>query len=141
MYKDEHKPEPVPSMMPAWYEVNHFVMNKDTLIESDSLRWRDLIFDGNTIGSIKGHYPAFRPRYGREYFNYIVDTMKNEIRFHKNFSDTTTLLRLQYLQHDDDHLVLEGLYHADSVHIDLTKNKHHFQLTEKQFHWLSESNR
>ena len=35
------------------------------------------------------------------------------------------------------HTVIRG----DSVHVELVRMPRHFQLTERQFHWLSEYNR
>ena len=38
-------------------------------------------------------------------------------------------------------IVLDALIRGDSVHVEMVRAPRHFQLTERQFHWLSEYNR
>jgi hypothetical protein len=38
-------------------------------------------------------------------------------------------------------VVLRGKIRNDSVFVALRRQKRHFQLAERQFHWLSEANR
>ncbi len=40
-----------------------------------------------------------------------------------------------------DRMILSGTKDGDSLHISLKKLNRHFPLTERQFHWISESNR
>ncbi|HJW29458.1 MAG TPA: hypothetical protein VJ508_09410, partial [Saprospiraceae bacterium] len=137
-YHQEQEGRQYSTFIPAWYKVTQFVMNHDTLTAADSLRWQDIIFDNAFAGSIQGHYPSFRPRYGREYFTMQPDTIKKEIRFLAHFGDTTGLFTLSYLQPDLDHLILQGKMKSDTVYMELIRNTHHFQLADKQFHWLTE---
>jgi len=42
---------------------------------------------------------------------------------------------------DSNTILLSGLIRKDTVFAALKKTNRHFQLAEKQFHWLSEYNR
>jgi hypothetical protein len=139
MGKTYNPPVALPSMIPGWYEVTDFVINGDTLSITDTLHWKDLILDNGSSGSIKGHHTGFRNRYGREYFNYNLDTLSHEILFVNSPWDTTEIARFQYSIPDTTQLILTNP--SENVYMHLRKKNYHFQLTEKQFHWLSEQNR
>jgi hypothetical protein len=133
-------------IMPAgMYSVNTFVRNKDTIPASanDSLRWQDVIIDNAKQGSIKTNDTLFRMRYGRGYFKFYVNEKAHTINFSKRFleDDSLFLFKMQYSLPDSNIIHLRGLVKSDSVFVALKKNYHHFQLTERQFHWLSEYNR
>lgn len=108
---------------------------------ADSLRWKDVIFEQNTTGSILTADTLLRQRYRRGYFSYALDSTKNTIAFKKFNTDTTALFTLNYSMPDTNHLLLQGLIRNDTVSIALKRQKRHFQLAERQFHWLSEANR
>lgn len=124
------------------YNVESYVLNKDTIppLITDTLRWQDFILE-NGFGSIKTTDSIFRKRYGRAYFNYKVDTIKRSIEFVKSFADSSSLLSFRYEIPGDNLVRLYGKLRNDSLFIVLRKSSRHFQLTERQFHWLSESNR
>lgn len=107
----------------------------------DSLRWKDVIFENNNAGSIQTTDTLFRQRYRRGYFGYKLDSLARVISFRKSVWDTTTLFSMQYAMPDTNHIVLRGKIKNDSVVVALTRQKRHFQLAERQFHWLSEANR
>jgi len=127
--------------IPDWYEVTDFIVNRDTLAWKDTSHWKDLIFDNTRMGSIGGHQQSFRKVYGREYFGFSLDTLKKEMKFVKGFRDTTSIFLLRYEIPDTNQLVLSGIAEKDTLLIRLKRKNYHFQLTEKQFHWLSEYNR
>ncbi len=107
----------------------------------DSLRWKDVIFEKGPTGSIQTADTSLRQRYHRAYFGYELDTAKHQIKFKKFPSDSTFLFTLRYTQPDTNHIQLQGRIRADSVQIALKRQPRHFQLAERQFHWLSEANR
>ncbi len=125
------------------YDVAVFAINRDTIPISinDSLRWRDVIFDKNGSGSIKTTDTAFRQRYKRAYFVYVGDTINHTINFKKTLGDSIPICQFHYSLPDSNTMVLRGLRKNDSVYVELKRSKLHFQLAEKQFHWLSEYNR
>lgn len=123
------------------YDVDLYVRNnKDTIpaIVSDTTRWKNIIFENGT-GSVDTE-PLFFKRYSRYYFSYKPDTINNLIKF-KPSRDTTTVFTMKYDLVDENTVNLRALYKGDSVYMRLKRNNHHFQLTERQFHWLSEANR
>ncbi|GAB2522542.1 hypothetical protein [Spirosoma aerophilum] len=108
---------------------------------ADSLRWKDVVFEPNTSGSILTADTLFRQRYRRGYFNYTLDSLNHTLAFKKFASDSTALFTMGYSMPDTNHIVLRGKVRNDSIVVALTRQKRHFQLAERQFHWLSEANR
>ncbi len=141
-YNDFHSQQPGGPIAKGVYNVESYVLNKDTIppLITDTLRWQDFILE-NGFGSIKTTDSLFRKRYGRAYFNYKVDTLKHSIDFIKSFADTTFLISLKYEIPDSNTVRLRGKLRNDSLFVVLRKSSRHFQLAERQFHWLSESNR
>lgn len=125
------------------YDVTQYVINKDTmpLLVTDTLRWRDVIFENNEMGSINTRDTMFRKRYGRGYFIFDVDSLQPIINFKKTMQDTAARLSLRYQMTDSNTIRLWGKQKDDSLFIELKRSNRHFQLAEKQFHWLSEANR
>ncbi|HRH49023.1 MAG TPA: hypothetical protein PLP23_09735 [Panacibacter sp.] len=128
---------------PGVYDVAVYCINHDTitLLASDTLRWQDIIFEKDGSGSINTKDTLFRKRYNRSYFNYEPDTTKGIIGFKKFAGDTSYIFSMKYNVPDSNLLQLRGLYKSDSLYVELKKSNRHFQLTERQFHWLSEQNR
>ncbi len=124
------------------YDVETFVRNRDTIppLLTDTLRWHDIIFE-NGFGTVNSHDTLFRKRYNRGYFNYVVDSTKKTLGFKKGFADTAFTYFFTYEIPDKNSIFLTGAAGKDSLFIVLRKSKRHFQLAERQFHWLSESNR
>ncbi len=108
---------------------------------ADSLRWKDVIFEASTTGSIQTADTLLRQRYRRGYFAYTVDSTKNTVAFKKFASDSAALFTMHYVMPDTNHILLRGKIRNDSVQVALKRQKRHFQLAERQFHWLSEANR
>ncbi len=125
------------------YDVAVFAVNKDSIPFSmgDSLRWHDVIFDIGGLGSIKTADTIFRQRYKRGYFSYTADTVKRMLIIKKFATDSIPLLSLLYELPDSNTVRLRGRQKNDSLYIELKRSNRHFQLAEKQFHWLSEANR
>ena len=123
------------------YDVAVFAVNKDTLpaLLTDTLRWQDVILDNAVSGTIKTSDTAFRRIYGRAYFRYTSDTNSQNIYF-KNFAGDI-MARFHYQLADSNTIILNGTRLSDSLYVVLKKSNRHFQLAEKQFHWLSEYNR
>jgi len=140
------EPPAVSSPIPAGlYDVPLFIVNNDTvpITVNDTLRWRDVVFEANGIGSVNTTDTLFRQVYRRGYFNTKADSAKQTLAFSKSNWDFQTfdLFTLQYEMPDSNKVILKGKIRNDSVYAVLTKSKRHFQLAERQFHWLSEYNR
>jgi hypothetical protein len=134
----------VGSIKSGMYDVTLFAINSDTIPYSptDSLRWKDVVFDHGG-GSVNTTDNIFWQRYRRGYFRYSVDSTGRNMTFTKSgwTGQTDSLFTLQFDQPDSNSLRLWGQIRKDSVYVIMKKNNRHFQLTEKQFHWLSEYNR
>lgn len=128
---------------PGIYDVTKYVVNKDTLpaLITDTIRWKDLVIENNKSGSINTRDTLFRKRYGRSYFSFTVDTLQPIIHFLKFPGDEKPLFSLRYQRPDSNTIQFWGLQRNDSIFIELKSSARHFQLAERQFHWLSEANR
>lgn len=133
----------LPPVDPGMYHVEVFVKNGDTIPESlaDTLRWRDVIFDYNGAGSFSANDSTFRMRYGRAYFDYRPDSLGTMLEWRKASWDSLPLLVFDLGIPEKGKMRLVGLKDSDTLSIVLKKLPRHFALTERQFHWLSESNR
>ncbi len=85
---------------------------------------------------------TFRQLYKRGYFNFKTDTASHIINFKKGKQDRTmftgTILSLHYQIPDSNTIQLWGKRKNDSLYVLLKKSNQHFQLDEKQFHWLTD---
>jgi len=108
---------------------------------ADSLRWKDVVFEESNSGSIQTTDTLFRQRYRRGYFSYTVDSLNHTLAFKRFSSDTIPMFTMRYVMPDTNTIQLHGKIRNDSVMVALKRQKRHFQLTERQFHWLSEANR
>jgi len=124
------------------YEVAVFSVNNHPvpLSIADSMRWHDVIFQGG-LGSIKTADSAFRQRYKRGYFYYSADSATHTLGFKKMMGDSVFIVNLHYDLPDSNTVRLWGLRRNDSLYVELKRTNRHFQLAEKQFHWLTEYNR
>lgn len=126
------------------YDVITFVKNTDTIpaIITDTLRWQNIIFEKGNFGSIQTADTLFRQRYHRAYFNFEKDSAgPNTIGIKKMQGDSAYLFTMKYALTDSNHIKLWAKVRSDSLYMELVKSTRHFQLAEKQFHWLSEANR
>lgn len=106
----------------------------------DSIVWKNLIFDGDR-GSALSKDTLFRQVYNRGYFRFEVDTMNTLLKMYKANGDSIHKVDFKFRMLDSSRIQLQGKLWNDSVSIDLQRVVRHFQLAEKQFHWLSEYNR
>jgi hypothetical protein len=127
------------------YDVRLFVLNGDTLppAAGDSPRWRDVIIDNAMQGSVGTADSLFWQRYGRGYFRYKADTARRTIAMWRTSVrfDSTYLFTARYDLPDSNSARLWTAVGEDSVYVELARTPRHFQLAERQFHWLSEYNR
>jgi uncharacterized membrane protein YphA (DoxX/SURF4 family) len=125
------------------YDVAHFVVNNDTVapLITDTLRWQNVIFDNAKSGSIATSDTSFRKLYNRAYFSYKADTVKHTFNILKRSTDSIPVAALQYAFDDPNTIRFWGRRQNDSLSFVLKRSSRHFQLAERQFHWLSESNR
>ena len=127
------------------YDVKSFTLNGRTIepLLTDSMRWRDVIFDANGAGSVSTKDRVFWHRYGRGYFRFKADTLKGTAVVWKTSTalDSTYLFDMRYEVPDSNTIKLWAVINNDSVYAELARSNRHFQLAERQFHWLSEYNR
>ena len=142
-YKDESLAKIKPPFKDNIYTVQTFAVNGDTLppLITDTLRWQDMIIDKGGRGSIQSKDTTFRKRYGRGIFTYEIDSITSILNFKKRSTDSIPFAHFRYSFLNDSMLTLTGKKNTDSLFVLLRKSNRHFQLAEKQFHWLSEANR
>jgi uncharacterized membrane protein YphA (DoxX/SURF4 family) len=142
-YKEEANKGELKPIKVGVYTVKTVTKNNDTLPLSndDEMIWKDFIFDRGGMGSVNTLDTLFFTRYRRGYFTYQPDSLTETISFKKYATDTTNLFEMKYKIIDDTTLELWGKIKTDSLRFSLQRSNRHFQLAEKQFHWISESNR
>lgn len=107
----------------------------------DSVYWQNIVFEKNNDGSIKTSDKRFRQRYGRAYFNIKFDSAARVIGFRRSFSDATLLAQFTYHIKDSVWVELTSYPNKDSMYLLLRRRAAPFPLSERQFHWVSETNR
>ena len=141
------KVPPVPGpFQVGFYDVRHYVVNHDTIpaASADTLRWKDVIIDNLAAGSVNTRDGVFWQRYRRGYFRYKPDTTQRLLSVWKISTiprDSTFLFTMRYEVPDSITVRFHTLIRTDSVHVEMVRVPRHFQLSERQFHWLSEYNR
>jgi hypothetical protein len=142
-YKTASNPQEIKPVKPGIYDVAVYAKNKDTIppLITDTLRWQDVIFEKGGTGSIKTSDTLFRHLYNRAYFAYSADTLQHTMSFKKFFGDSSFIMMMHYEIPDTNTIKLWAKERNDSLYVELKRNRRHFQLAEKQFHWLSEYNR
>jgi hypothetical protein len=127
------------------YNVRTFTRNGDTIPPGapEAMRWRDVIFDSRTSGSVGTTDSLFWQRYRRGYFRFRANPEEQTAVVWKNNAafDSTYLFTMRYERPDTSTILLWADIGKDSVYVELARDNRHFQLTERQFHWLSEYNR
>jgi uncharacterized membrane protein YphA (DoxX/SURF4 family) len=142
-YRDLHKPAVAGPIHSGAYTVRVFAINNDTIPPSflDSTRWKDIVFEGRlAYGSVSSPDTSFGRKYGygRGFFHYETDSVAHLLTI---TSRHHPILECRYELPDSNTVVLRGRLHQDSVYMVLQRSNHEFQLSEWQFHWISESNR
>ncbi len=128
------------------YTVKRYMVNGVTVpaTPADTIRWEDVIFDNDVAGSINSRDQFFQQRYRRAYFRYKPDTATRTAVVWKTSTipgDSTFLFTMRYEVPDTSTIRLQMLIRKDTVSVELARTARHFQLAERQFHWLSEYNR
>ena len=127
------------------YDVQSYVLNGVTVppLLTDSVRWRNVIIDNQLSGSVDTSDPIFWQRYRRGYFRYHADTLAHTVAVWKTSAalDSTWLFSMRYEIPDSSTIRFWTRLRADSLRVELVRSHRHFQLAERQFHWLSEYNR
>jgi hypothetical protein len=142
-YRSVNKEVNIKPIRSGVYDVIIYAVNRDTIpaLVTDTLRWKDIIFEKGGIGSVGSTDTSFRQRYRRGYFNFVPDTAQKTISFKKLQSDTHFIFTFRYELPDSNTVRLWGKRANDSLFVVIKKSNRHFQLTERQFHWISEANR
>jgi hypothetical protein len=145
-YKTVNSPPKPGPFAPGVYDVRSYVVNNQAApaTSADTIRWKDVIFDNNGAGSVNTADQVFWQRYRRGYFRYKPDSVAHIAQVWKTSTipnDSTFLFTMRYEVPDTGTIRLHTVIRGDSVHVELVRVARHFQLTERQFHWLSEYNR
>ena len=145
-YKAFNAPAAAGPLAPGFYDVRSYVVNRDTIAASsvDTLRWRDVIVDNGGAGSINTADQVFWQRYRRGYFRFKPNPATHTAAVWKTSTiprDSVFLFTMRYEVPDSTRVRLHTVIRGDSVHVEMVRVPRHFQLTERQFHWLSEYNR
>ena len=139
-----NQPDSVP-FRAGVYDVVRYVVNGDTIpsLAADTVRWKDVIFDNAGFASVNTTDPLFWQRYRRGYFRYKADTATHTAVVWKTSAvpDSTFLFTMRYEIPDSGRVRLWTSVRNDSLYVELVRTPRHFQLAERQFHWLSEYNR
>ena len=127
------------------YAVRVFAVNRDTIPPSfvDSVRWKDVIFDTRGRGSVNSPDTSFARKYGygRGLFHYETDSVAHLLTITKSAADHLPFMQCHYELPDSNTVLLRGRLRQDSLYVVLQRTDRQFQLSEWQFHWVSESNR
>jgi hypothetical protein len=139
-------PPPAGPFKVGMYDVTRFSLNgKDVpFANTDTLRWKDVIIDNNLGGSVNTQDEVFWKRYHRGYFRYRPDTAAKTVAVWKISAiprDSTFMFTMRYEVPDTNTIRWHTKIRNDSVLVEMKRMARHFQLTERQFHWLSEYNR
>lgn len=115
------------------YNVEHFVMNGDTLMDrmSDTVRWKRIIFD----------YPKFTPitlmNDHDKYYGTAIDTTAQTITFSTRGEEKEEFL-FSY-ERSDEHLLMEGVMETDTLKVRFKPyDPSRFGLLNRGFHWVNE---
>jgi hypothetical protein len=139
-YKQNHQPAAKTAIKDGVYEVTGYAVNNIQLPMTDTLRWKDAIFENGT-GSTVSADTSFRHRYGRAYFGFKTDSATHKFSLTKPGDGSVLLGEFDYTMPDTSTIQLSGKNRMGDVVINLKRTNRHFQLAERQFHWLSEKNR
>ncbi|MDN3677189.1 hypothetical protein QWY90_07665 [Flavobacterium paronense] len=128
---------------PGIYNIKTFKKNNQifAIDATDTMAWKDFIFEKGKLGSIKTADTTFMNRYGRAYFIYEADKAKQIIHFKESMSDSVPLFGMKYKFINKNLLQLNGVFKKDTLFFELIKSNKTFPLAERQFHWISEANR
>ena len=94
------------------------------------LKWDKLIIQRSDYSAIKMENNT------TEYLNASVDTFKHHIEI-TFYDDSNTSHKFTYKESGSEHLELFGTYFDKPLTVKLTRQ--HFELTERQFNWISEN--
>jgi hypothetical protein len=119
------------------YQVEEFRKNNLLLPISDTLVWRNVVFEKTSSGSIGyGAENSSTLRYGRDYFTYQPDTIQKTISV-KFRSDTTRNFMLYYNQQESSRLILQGKKGDDSLYVVLQMKAAPYRLEAHPIHLVS----
>jgi hypothetical protein len=112
-----------------------------TLNMPDSVFWQNLVLDRGYEGSIKTTDSRFRQRYGRSYFNFEIDSSTKLLSLKRTIMDSVFLAQFTYHIKDSALVELYSYPSRDSMYLLLRRRTMPFSLSERAFHWVSETNR
>ncbi|MBX9778885.1 MAG: hypothetical protein K2X26_00965 [Chitinophagaceae bacterium] len=127
----------------GYYDVLVHAKGKDTITIAggDSTYWQNIVIDNISGGSIKSVDSRFRLRYGRAYFNYKIDTVHQHISLFKSTADSIPIVQFHFQIKDPETIIFSSTDNKEAIYLLLRRRQKPFPLAEKQFHWISETNR
>jgi hypothetical protein len=135
------RPHPV-QIQEGIYDVVMQVNTGDTITAAspDSVYWQNIVFDIGNTGSVKTTDSRFRQRYGRGYFSFAIDTFGHYLSL-TSVLGGKGIVNFRYTFRDSNTLELKSYPNSDSMSLLIRRRVKPFPLSEKQFHWVSETNR
>ena len=130
-----HKTPPVP--LYGIYNTIYFIRNRDTIppLETDSLRWKQLVVDG---GSWKQPGIIQFATDKRNFYTIQADTVKGILKI-QSVSDSSESYFLHYNVQDGNRLLLKGRFKQDSIETLMSKyDLNNYLLHKEKFTWITE---
>lgn len=133
-YKKYGEAAPKPPLY-GIYNVETFIMNKDTLLPltTDTLRWKTLIVNWPNSAGVKLMNDSLK------YFSFKADTGRKNIEMY-SYNDTTKKSYFTYqMLEKDSIMLLHGKWRDDAVFMRMKKyDVRNFLLVNREFNWINE---
>ncbi|MCU0447889.1 MAG: hypothetical protein MUE85_23565 [Microscillaceae bacterium] len=117
------------------YEVETFVMNRDTLppLITDATRWRRLLINRQNAATVMLMNDSLKR------YNFQPNLQKKTFLVYTNDADSTQKSTLTYTEPFKNQLVLQGILKKDTLKIHLKKTDlKKFLLLNRPFNWINE---
>jgi hypothetical protein len=123
------------------YEINHFIVNNDTILPlaTDSTRWQYIAFDNRRKGDENIYCRIAAMNNKKLAYRFDRDSVNKQNFTLTNRADSTLQYKLQIIKIDSIHYNLKGSFGKDSVLFTSTKKDlSKFLLTNTKFRWINE---
>lgn len=142
VYTSVNSRETTPPFQNGFYEVQHFILNGDTIASERGSKWhwQEVAIDQSGRGSIGLVDSTLRIRYGRSYFNYELDSTATILTIKRAGSAPFPLFKGTYEKLNDRDLQLSGTYKSEhKLQVQLIWQERDYALARKEFNWMLES--
>lgn len=142
IYSSVNSRETIPPFQSGFYEVQHFILNGDTIpsARDSKWHWQEVAIDQSGRGSIGLIDSTLRVRYGRSYFNYELDSVGTTLTIKRAGSSPFPLFEGTFDKLNDQDLQLTGTYKGEhELQVQLIWQERDYPLARKEFNWMLES--